>query len=202
VVEDMNITGGQNDVPITPHAYFASTAVALLNRRPGDHQDPSTLSQIDRVDFAAGIAFVRKKDLKASEDRLVQRATDLVCRTNSPNNYIWLAEQLAEHDRYLLQAERAARRSVELHPGAEIYQIGLSKVLARRKDFVGATDAARRAIVIRPDQFECHFQLAAVFLEAGDVTQSDVAFEKCIEVAPAYLRVHIMDRRKKMLGGS
>jgi hypothetical protein len=198
VVEDLNITGGQDKVSITPHALFTQTALALLNRRTNGSIDPAFLSQVDRVDFAPGLVFIRKKNSILLREESI-RSIDLVWRTKNPNNYLWLAEQLMDYEPYLEQAEIAARRAVELHPASAVYHLGLSRVLQRRKNMSAAMEAARSATVVSPENFECHFQLAVVLWEAGNLTHATEAFDKSIEVAPEYLRVHIEDRRRRIL---
>jgi hypothetical protein len=201
VVEDLNITGGRDEVPITPHAFFSDTALALLNRRPSDQTDLDMFNNIDRMDLAPGIIFIRKKDPAVLERRIVRESQDLVWRTTHPNNYLWLSEKLMEYDTHLENAERAGRRATDLHPTAEIYQLGLSKILQRRQDFAGATSAARRAIEINPAHFECHYRLGEVLFSVGDFSKANEVFEKSIEVAPEDLRVHILDRRRKLEEG-
>jgi tetratricopeptide (TPR) repeat protein len=198
VVEDLNITGGQDKVPISPHAFFTQVALALLNRRPSDHCDSITLNLVDRIDFARGIVFIRKKNQEVLRHRLTRQMA-LVWRTRNPNNYLWLAEQLGEQDDYLERAELAARRAVELHPQAAVYHLGLSRILQRRRKMPAAIEVACAAVAVSPKDFECHFQLAAVLLESGNLIQAAEAFERSIEVAPAYLRVHIAERRKELL---
>ncbi len=200
VVEDLLITGSQDKVPITPHAFFAQSALSLLNRKRADRADREILGAIDRIDCASGIVFIRKTNNEQQRARFAD-LIGIVERTNDANNSWWLAERLMDDVAYLKEAETLARRATELFPTSAVYHLGLSRVLIQRGDSGGAIEAARNAILVAPDQFECHFQLAVSLLNSGDEIQADLAFEKSIEVAPDYLRIHIENRRKVAIGG-
>lgn len=193
IIEDLNITGSMDQVEITPHSYFVQTAFALLNRRPGDHPDVALLNEIDRVDCALGIVFIRKKNLQAHRNRL-QRSIELVGRTSSANNHLWLAEQLMEHGLAPERAEEAAQHSVKLWPTEAVYRIGLSRVLLARGNSAAAIEAAHGAVSVLPKYFECHYQLALALLDAGREAEALAAFQTSLDVAPDELRIHIRNR--------
>ena len=60
-----------------------------MHRRPGDHPEPGIVGKLDRIDFAPGIAFIKKQNLARRRERLEQTVS-LVGRTVSPNNFLWL----------------------------------------------------------------------------------------------------------------
>jgi tetratricopeptide (TPR) repeat protein len=198
VIEDLSITGSLDKVPVTPHAYFTQSAMSLLNRRPGDHPDLAALNEIDRIDCAPGIVFVRKKDSKLRHRQAVE-LIDIVEWTKNANNNLWLGEKLMEDPACLEQAESAAWRAAELFPAAPIYHIGLSRVRLRRGDIPGAIEAANAAAKADPENFESHYQIAAALLQSGDQAAAEAALGRSIAVAPAELRVHIENRFRNLL---
>lgn len=201
VVEDLNITGGLDGAPCTPHALFAASARALMDRRMGTHPEPALMQQIDSVDFAPGIAFIRKSDPAARAGRL-NRAADLAARTAHPNNFHWLAEMLRQDAGKLDQAESAARHAVALHPGAAVYRIGLSEILERRNDHAGAIEAARDGVRLEPDSFHSHLRLGEVLVNAGDTAQAVPALKQAMSLASEAVSRHIASRFAGVLGGA
>jgi tetratricopeptide (TPR) repeat protein len=128
------------------------------------------------------------------------RDVELVERTRNANNYHWLATRMAEDYGDLPQAETLARRAAELHPGAAVYHLGLSRILQQRCNTEGSVEAARNAVAAEPANFESHFQLAAALLDLGDLRQASEAFDKSIDAAPKYLRIHVTNRWDKIRG--
>lgn len=196
VIEDLKITGSQDKVPVTPHAFFTNLAFLLLHGDRGDHPDQDTLNQIDRIDCARGIVFIRKRNLAHHKRRMVE-LVDTVERTKNANNNLWLAEQLMVDAADLELAEQAARRATEIFPQAAIYNLGLSSARHRRGDLRGAIWAAQAAIAAEPTNFECYYQLSVVLRQSDDEAGAKEAFAKSIEVAPVNLRVHIENRLKQ-----
>lgn len=193
VVEDLNITGGLDQAPCTPHALFAACARALMDRRVDTHPEPALMEQIDAVDFAPGIAFIRKIDTAARAARL-HLAAEMASRTVHPNNFHWLAETLRQHEGKLDQAEQAARHAVALHPGAAVYRIGLSEILERRKDHAGAIEAARDGVRLEPDSFHTHLRLGEALVAIGDTAQAVPALKHAMSLAPEAVSRYIATR--------
>lgn len=196
IIEDLKITGSLNKATVPPHEFFSRTAYALMCGTPGTHPMPEILAEIDRVDCSTGIVFVRKKDPAAQQARVV-RAIDLVARTRSPNNHLWLAEELTALGQSPEVAKAAAQKAVEIHGRAAIYHIGLSKVLLAQGDMRGAVAAARKAVDVESQNFETHYQLWWALFSAGDLTAAEAAFEMAIGAAPEELRIHIRQRPER-----
>jgi tetratricopeptide (TPR) repeat protein len=197
-IEDLSITGSMHDVPLTPHDFFAQTALALMHRRPGTHPDPGLLAQIDRVQFAPGLVFVQKKHLPERQAWL-PHAADLARRTTNPNNYHWLAEVLMDECGDLAGAEVAARRAAELHPAAAVYHLGLTRVLERKGDLAAAIAAARDATTAEPNNFQCHLRLGELLARSGAMAAAADSLQRAVEVAPEHLRRHADDERIRIL---
>jgi len=199
VIEDLSITGGMDQVPLTPHDFFAQTALAVMHRRSVSHLAPEILNQIDRIDVAPGVVFIRKKDV-ASRTRRLQQASQLVARTSHPNNYLWLSEVMIHDLRDLEGAEPPARKAVALHPKAAIYRLGLADVLERKGDLAGAADAARAAAAAEPGNYQCHLRLAEILARSGDLRAAALSLQKSIDTAPADLQSYLEGRSKRILG--
>jgi len=199
VIEDLNITGNMEGVPLTPHAFFAHTAEALMLRRPGDHPDPGLLSEIDRIDIVPGLVFVRKRDQAALLKRRDQLPA-IVERTSFPNNFHWLREVLMREPADLQGAEIAGRRAAAMHPAVAIYHLGLSIILERTGDMAGAIEAARESAVREPDQFSGHLRLAELLALSGDPAAAATAMDRAAATAPAVLRGFIDGERQRLLG--
>jgi tetratricopeptide (TPR) repeat protein len=200
VIEDLNITGGMDQVPLTPHDYFSRTAQAIMHRRPGDHPEPAILEQIDRIDFAPGIVFIRKADPARRQQRLAQAAA-LVQQTVNPNNFHWLADALMNELANLPAAEAAARRAVELRPDVAVYHLGLAAVLERQGDLAAATATAREAAAVEPENFMCHLRVAELLGRSGEAAEATLALRRSAETAPATLRGHIEGELRRILAG-
>jgi len=198
VIEDLSITGGMDQVALTPHDCFAQTALALMHRKPGSHPAPDILDQIDRIDLAPGVVFIRKKDLASRRQRL-EDAAQLAARTSHPNNYLWVSEALLRDVDDLERAELAARKAVALHPKAAIYHVGLADVLERAGDLAGALDAARAAVAAEPGNYHCHLRLAELFARSGDLRAASSSLQTSVNTAPTAIKSFVADEGGRIL---
>ena len=183
IIEDFQITIGVDEVPLSPHDFFSASAKAMMFRRPGNHPDAKTLSEIDRIDVAPGIIFIRKRDHEARKRR-INAVEDLVARSNKPNNHLWLSEVLMSDLNDLDKAEAAAKRAIELYGTVAIYHLGLSRVREQKGDLIGALEAAKASAAVEPNNYHCHVRIGEMLALVGDERSAYEAFIRALEVCP------------------
>ena len=200
VVEDLNITGSMEDVALTPHDYFAHTVQAMMNRRQGSHPEPEFLNEIDCINFAPGIVFIRKCDPNAKAKRL-EKLSALVSQTTNPNNFLWLSEVLMDQTSDQIGAIAAAVKATELYKEVAIYHLGLAQVLARAGDLLGAVAAARNAVTAEPGNWLCYLRLGELEAQSGDRVSAALSLQRSLDAtSDDGLRGQIEGHRRRILG--
>jgi tetratricopeptide (TPR) repeat protein len=125
------------------------------------------LAAVDLGDLAAAeAAFARAELLQPGSAAAAQGRGNLA---------------LARND--LAAAEAAYREAIARGETAELHN-ALGTVLFRRKLYVGAEAAFRRAVELTPDSVQSHRNLAGVLYERGDSTGAASHLQRAIEIAP------------------
>ncbi len=84
------------------------------------------------------------------------------------------------------EALKLLQEAVTVDPGNLEAITQLAKLLAQRRDYVGAIQQYQKALSINSQSAEIHFNLGQLYLSQGDVDNAIASYEKCWSMAPAF----------------
>jgi len=90
------------------------------------------------------------------------------------------------------QAERAARRALELDPGSAAARVALGNVLRDRFEWGEAASAYREALAIDPDYPEAHQQYAEFLIATGRIGDAVESAARAAALDPAPIRMNML----------
>ena len=99
------------------------------------------------------------------------------------------AAYLAVRDSLWAEAERTARRALELDPGSASANIALGSVLRNAFQWEESEDAYLRALAADPDSPEAHQQYANMLIDSGRIAEGRRAAERAVALDRTPIRI-------------
>jgi TolB-like protein len=112
---------------------------------------------------------------------------------------VWYLDQFGESDedteaseRFLVQAETAARRAIELDPRNASALVAMGSVLRDRHQADEAEAFYRRALALDPDNPEAYHQYGEMLYETGRIAEAVRALDRATTLDPAPVRIFLL----------
>jgi tetratricopeptide (TPR) repeat protein len=152
VVEDLDLSSGHSEVPISQHKFFPELAQRMVTggaALKGDAPTARLARQIDQLTFIDGAVCIRKRDEAAAMADLAE-SERRAAEVNNPFNWYFLADTIMQRVGDLDRAEAAIRNALALNAREARFHERLSVVLERKGGLDGAIAAAEMAAQLEP----------------------------------------------------